>query len=72
MRAEEITAQALKNLNDDKYLLSIVVAKRAEEIMKGDLPKITDISKTTKPTDIALQEIAQGLIEVSSIVIDKK
>jgi DNA-directed RNA polymerase subunit omega len=68
MRPEEITAQALKNLNDDKYLLSIVVAKRAGEIMQGDLPKVANIAKNAKPTDIALLEISQGLVEIDEMV----
>jgi DNA-directed RNA polymerase subunit omega len=68
MRPEEIAAKALKNLNNDKYLLSIVIAKRAGEIMNGDIPKVQGYQKNLKPTDIALLEIAQGAIEIDSIV----
>jgi DNA-directed RNA polymerase subunit omega len=68
MRSEEITAQALKNLNDDRYLLSVVVAKRAEELMNGAEPKVAKDPKTTKPTEIAIMEIAQGLIEIEEVV----
>jgi len=65
MRTEELTAQALENLDFDKYLLANAVGKRAEAIANG-APSVLDIDVTgMKYADIALQEIAEGKITVS-------
>jgi DNA-directed RNA polymerase subunit omega len=45
---------------DCKYTLVVLAAKRAREIMSGELPLIE--SKSNKPVTIALEEIAQGRI----------
>ena len=66
-RIEQITAKALKMLNDDKYLLSIVVAKRAEQLANGALPLVKHSSDKEKFTDIALREIAEGKVGLESI-----
>ena len=64
-RLEQIAAQALENLNHDRYLLSKVIAKRAEELSKGATPLIDGMDiKHNKATDIALKEIAEGKLEV--------
>lgn len=69
-RTEQIVAQALEATNGDKYILALMVAKRAEELSSGKPTYLNiDISKM-KPTDIALLEIAQrkvlldGFIEI--------
>ncbi|MDL0088434.1 DNA-directed RNA polymerase subunit omega [Campylobacter gastrosuis] len=71
MRTEQITAQALKQLGDDRYKLSLVVAKRAEAIANGaEILVNTDTSKL-KPADIALLEVAQGKIGLEAIIETK-
>ena len=65
MRTEELTAKALEKVNHDKYLLANAVGKRAEAIANGAVPQIDVDVKTTKATDIALMEIAEGKIAVS-------
>jgi len=65
MRTEELTAQALEQVDYDKYLLANAVGKRAEAIANG-APTVLDIDTTEmKYADIALQEIAEGKILVS-------
>jgi len=65
MRTEELTAQALENLNFDKYLLANAVGKRAEAIGSGAAPVLDFDTTGMKYADIALQEIAEGKIIVS-------
>ncbi len=65
MRIEQVTAQALKNVNFDRYLLANAVGKRAEELSKGAQPLVAFNLKKNKYTDIALLEIAEGKIVVS-------
>ena len=66
-RIEQIVAKALKMLDDDKYLLSIIVAKRAEQLANGALPLVKNSSSKEKFTDIALREIAEGKVGLESI-----
>lgn len=65
-RMEEINAQALQYAKNDRYLLTVAVNKRVEELFKGATPLIEADIKKMKPTDIALQEIAAGLITIST------
>ncbi len=67
MRSEVITAQALKRLDNNKYLLSALVFKRVEELSKGARPLVEADAKKAKFTDIALREIAAGLVNIKSI-----
>jgi DNA-directed RNA polymerase subunit omega len=64
MRLEQITAKALEKTGNDRYLLSIAVSKRVNQLLNGATPKIDKDLSNTKPADIALEEIAQGLVEV--------
>lgn len=64
MRLEKITAKALENVGFDRYLLSVVVAKRANELAEGAEPLVDVDIKKMKNTDIALMEIAKGLIKI--------
>lgn len=64
MRLEEITAKALKTAGIDRYQLAIAVAQRATELENGAQSKLNVDLKTTKATDLALMEIAEGLISV--------
>lgn len=71
MRIEQITARALKQVGDDRYKLSLVVAKRAEAIANG-AEVLVDISTAKlKPADIALLEVAEGKIGLEAIVEEK-
>jgi DNA-directed RNA polymerase subunit omega len=65
LRIEQITAKALERVDNDKYLLTAAVSKRSNELANGAQPLIAIESKKIKFTDIALQEIAEGLIVVS-------
>ncbi len=68
MKLEKVIAQALKHAGDDHYVLSLMVAKRANELSEGAEPMIKADKKKEKLTDIALMEIAEGLIELDRIV----
>ncbi len=46
---------------DSIYKLVILASKRALEIAEGQ-PKLVDISSSTKPSTIALHEIAQNFV----------
>jgi len=65
MRVEQVTAQALKNVNFDRYLLASAVGKRAEELANGAQPLLDYDPKKFKYVDVALLEIAEGKITVS-------
>jgi len=65
MRTEQLAAKALERVNYDKYLLAKAIGKRAEEIAKGAKPLVDADPKYVKHTDIALQEIAEGKLDVT-------
>lgn len=67
MGLETITAQALEQMNNDRYMLSIAVFKRIEDLTKGAKPLVNMDIKKCKYADIALHEIAQGLVKIDSI-----
>jgi DNA-directed RNA polymerase subunit omega len=64
MRLEQVTAKALDRLNNDRYLLSKVVGKRAEELNAGAKALVDMDIKKHKATDIAIYEIAEGKLKV--------
>ena len=64
MRVEELTAKALKVSNTDRYTLAVAVAKRADELANGSPSKLNIDPKSMKPSDLALMEIAEGLIVI--------
>jgi DNA-directed RNA polymerase subunit omega len=70
MRLEKVISNALKNANDDSYILSLMVSKRANELSEGAEPLIKADKNKTKLTDIALMEIAEGVILLDKIVED--
>lgn len=71
MRTEQITAKALKRVGDDRYKLSLVVARRAEALANGaEVLVNTDTSKM-KFADIALLEVAEGKVGLEAIVDGK-
>ncbi len=67
MRLEEITAKALKTANIDRYQLAIAVAQRAKELENGAQSKLNLDLKTTKSADLALMEIAEGLVVIKGL-----
>ena len=64
MRLEEITAKALETAKIDRYQLAIVIAQRAKELESGATSRLNLSLKTIKSTDLALMEIAEGLVSV--------
>jgi len=63
MRIEEINAKALERVDYDRYLLSAAVAKRVKELLNGAKP-LVEVKGNIQPTEIAIREVAEGLIEV--------
>ena len=71
MRTEQITAKALKQIGDDRYKLSLIVAKRAEALANGAQALIEGDTSKMKFADIALMEVAEGQIGLEAIVAGK-
>jgi DNA-directed RNA polymerase subunit omega len=68
MRLEEILAQALEKTNNDRYILAVAVGQRADELSKGAKPLIdSDQTKNMKYTDIAIKEIASGILVIDGV-----
>lgn len=67
MRTEQITAKALKFVDDDRYKLALLVAKRAEQLANGAEPLIKFDKANKKFTDIALLEVAEGKVSIESL-----
>ncbi|RUM55930.1 MAG: DNA-directed RNA polymerase subunit omega [Nautilia sp.] len=66
MRIEEINAKALEKVDFDRYLLSVAVEKRVKELFNGAKP-LVEVKGNIQPTEIAIMEIAEGLIEVKEV-----
>jgi len=72
IKIEELTAKVLEtNPNLDRYQLSLAVAARADELANGATSKLNISTKDVKPTDLALMEIAEGLVSVKGFVDNK-
>ena len=67
MRIEQVNAKALERVNYDRYLLAQAVAKRVNELLKGAKPLVDLPKKNMQLTEIAILEIAEGLIKVEEI-----
>ena len=68
MRLEEILAQALEKTNNDRYILSVAVGQRADELSKGAKPLLdSEQTKNMKYTDIAIKEIASGILVIDGV-----
>ena len=72
MRTEQITARALKQVGDDRYKLSLIVAKRAEALANGAIALVDADTSKMKFADIALLEVAEGKIGLEAIVEGKQ
>ncbi|APW65105.1 MULTISPECIES: DNA-directed RNA polymerase subunit omega [Arcobacteraceae] len=68
MRLEERMSQALKQVNNDRYILAIAVGQRADELSKGAKPLLEQNTQKMKYTDIAIDEIASGLLKIEGLV----
>ncbi len=68
MRLEERMSQALKKVNNDRYILSIAVGQRADELSRGAKPLLEQNTQNMKYTDIAIDEIASGLLKIEGLV----
>jgi DNA-directed RNA polymerase subunit omega len=66
MRTEQITALALRAVNDDRYKLALLVSKRAEQLSNGAEPLVKADKAKDQFTDIALLEIAEGKVGIES------
>ena len=68
MRIEEIVSEALDRVNNDRYVLSIAVGQRADELSKGAKPLLDgEQTKNMKYTDIAIKEIASGALTIDGV-----
>jgi len=67
MRIEQINAKALEKVNYDRYLLSQAVSKRVNELLNGAKPLIDLPKKNMQLSEIAILEIAEGLIKVNEL-----
>ncbi|MCW8894826.1 MAG: DNA-directed RNA polymerase subunit omega [Sulfurimonas sp.] len=68
MKVEVLTAKILdNNPNMDRYQLAIAVSKRTDELLNGATSKLS-VSKNVKAADLALMEIAEGLVTVKGFV----
>jgi DNA-directed RNA polymerase subunit omega len=68
MKVEELTAKVLtNNPNMDRYQLAIAVSTRTDELLNGATSKL-HTPKNTKAADLALMEIAEGLVVVKGFV----
>ena len=69
MKTEELTAKVLKdNPSMDNYQLALAVAKRMDELLNGATSKLNIDPKSVKAADLALMEIAQGLVSIKGFV----
>ena len=65
MRLEQITADALKQSDNNRYLLTTAVSKRVEQLLNGAETKLDRDTSKEEPTNVAIEEIAKGLIKVT-------
>jgi len=73
MKTEELTAKILQdNPTMDNYQLAIAVSKRSDELLNGATSKLSVDPKSIKAADLALMEIAEGLVSVKGFVDSEK
>ena len=73
MKVEKLTAKVLEeNPNMDRYQLALAVAKRSDQLLNGSPSKLNIDPKSVKAADLALMEIAEGLILVKGFVDNKE
>lgn len=67
---KDVTIGQLKDKADSLYRLVILAAKRAKQLRQGEKPLVE--CESARPTDIALKEIAEGLVTYRNGVVEKK
>jgi len=73
MKTEELTAQILNdNPALDSYKIAIAVSTRCDELENGASSKLNIDPTTIKPADLALMEIAQGLVVIKGFETNEK
>ena len=68
MRLEQLTAKALKLAWNDKYILSVAVSQRSNELADGAKPLLNIDPKKMQFSELAIREIASGVLKIDSIV----
>ena len=68
IRLEERISKALKQVDNDRYILAIAVGQRADELSKGAKPLLEVNTQKMKYTDITIDEIASGLLRIEGFV----
>ena len=65
MKVEELTAKILnENPNLDHYQLAIAVSTRCDALENGAPSKLSINTNNVKASDLALMEIAEGLVVI--------
>ena len=65
MKTEELTAKILEmNPNTDRYQLAIAISTRCDELENGAQSKLNVNTNVVKSADLALMEIAEGLVKI--------
>ena len=73
MKVEKLTAKVLEdNPNIDRYQLALAVAKRSDQLLNGSPSKLNIDPKSIKAADLALMEIAEGLVVIKGFVDSKE
>ncbi|MWV61729.1 DNA-directed RNA polymerase subunit omega [Helicobacter saguini] len=65
LRIEQVISKALAQTDNDRYRLSVLVFARVKELNNGATPLLSyskEYLKRMDPCDIALCEIAEGMI----------
>ncbi|MBT0879151.1 MULTISPECIES: DNA-directed RNA polymerase subunit omega [unclassified Campylobacter] len=68
MRTEQVAAKALEKVGNDRYILSLIVAKRARELSDGAEPLVKVEKGKMKFTDIAMLEVAEEKIIFDGVI----
>ena len=68
MRLEERMSMALEKVKNDRYILALAIGQRADDLSKGAKPLLEKNTQHMKYTDIAIDEIAYGLLEIDGLV----
>jgi DNA-directed RNA polymerase subunit omega len=69
MKTEELTAKILEmNPNMDRYQLALAIAARCDELENGAQSKLSVSTNSIKSADLALMEMAEGLITIKGFV----
>ena len=73
MKTEELTAKILEqNPSIDRYQLALAIASRCDELENGAQSKLSVNTNSVKSADLALMEIAEGLVVVKGFVTAKE